>query len=126
MVDQAIIVFLQALRDVLPQLREQSDERLTKRIGKEKLEEAALDLEGFMNAGVNNPLTQNERLALASKLLRLLSQYIQEIGNPVTINTVITHMSLIAHATNNAFPGYAESKLLRYAVTPFKQETVYA
>ena len=65
-------LYLAALREILPQLSTQGDDYLQKRIeklvGKEKLTDAALDLEGYINAGVEGTLMQNERLALATKL----------------------------------------------------------
>ena len=119
-------LYLAALREILPQLSTQGDDYLQKRIeklvGKEKLTDAALDLEGYINAGVEGTLMQNERLALATKLLKFLSEYIQGMNPPlpVTLNTIINSMPLLAHAAEQHFPGYASSKLLRYTVVPLQ------
>ena len=123
-------IYLAALRDILPQLSTQSDEYLQKRIeknvGKDKLLDAAYDLEGYINAGTTGTLLQNERIALATKLLRFLSQYIQEMNPPlpVTLNTMINSMPLLAASADKNFPGYAGARLLRYAVTPMQQRPV--
>lgn len=119
-------IYLAALREILPQLSTQSDEYLQKRIeknvGKDSLLDASYDLEGYINSGVNGSLSQNERLALATKLLRFLSEYISQMNPPmpVTMKTMINSMPLLAAASDRCFPGYSQAKLLRYAVTPMQ------
>ena len=117
---QNIAIFLETLRFILPSLRNQDDAHLTRRIGKEKLEDAAADVAGFIEAGSGSTLTKNERLALSGQVLNCLVRYIKSMDNPVTLNTMITHIQLLEHATDQAFPGYSMSKLLRYTILPVR------
>jgi hypothetical protein len=106
-------------------LRGQNDERLEKRIGKERLHDAADDTAGFISSGVKRQLTKNERLALTSQLLRCLNSYIKGVlGLPVTLKTVVDSVSLIHEATDRSFPGYAESKMLLYLIQPTQNSLV--
>jgi hypothetical protein len=110
-------VFLQALREVLPQLKNQDDARLIKRIGKDKYQIIEDDLNGFLDNGVTGSLTKNEKAALAVKSLKCLADYIKEnMSMPITFNTMIDSQALLPHAVDNSFPGYAEAKLLKHAI----------
>ena len=114
---QHIELFLEVLRFILPSLKLHTDAQLSKRIGKEKTEEAALDLAGFIESGSNRPLLRNERKALSEKVMMCLANYVKnQINLPISLNTIINHMGILAHAVDASFPGYAESKLLRYTV----------
>jgi hypothetical protein len=118
--DLNAVIFLQALRSVLPFLKQQDDARLTKRIGIEKTKNAADDLAGYIVAGTSEQLNQNEKLALSCQLLKCLVVNIEEREIPITLNTVINNMEMLNHAVNTSFPGYADSHLLRYIITPRK------
>ena len=116
-----IEIFLETLRSLLPSLRQQNNERLTRRIGKEKLEDAADDLAGFIEAGTDRELTKNERLALSSRVMECLAAHIaKELALPVTLNTVVQSMQLIQHACDQSFPGYSGAGLLRYTIMPVR------
>ena len=115
------IIFLQALREVIPSLRLHSDDQITKRIGKEKTEEIALDVCGYCAAGCVEKLTRNEMLALVCQVLKCLTRYMAKtLQIPVTINTIIKEIPLLEFAVNESFPGYAESGVLRYAIAPVR------
>ena len=111
-------LFLQALRDVLPNLRLYSDLQLAKKIGPERLMDCSLEFFGFIISGAGDGLRKNELLALANQSLRCLIEYIQLMGSPITLKTVIDHTSLLAEAVNRCFPGYADNKLLKYTILP--------
>lgn len=118
-------IFLSGLRETVPSLHSLSDERLIKRIGREKVLEAAEDVSGFITSGVAGSLSKNESLALTVQVLKCLSRYITgTMQIPVTVNTIFTSMNLLHYAVNQAFPGYAESKLLLYTVTPVQVRRV--
>lgn len=120
---QNIEIFLATLRLILPTLNGQPDAQLARRIGKEKLEDAAADLAGFIESSSDTALQKNERIALSERVLQCLAHYIKtDMNLPITLNTMITSMQLIQHATEQAFPGYSESKLLRYVIVPLKSE----
>ena len=121
---QNIEIFLEVLRQILPSLKNQPDGQLSRRIGKEKLEDAAADVAGFIETGSNTALSKNERLALSSRVLNCLAEHIKSMDTPVTLNTMITHIQLIQHATEQSFPGYSESKLLKYTIAPLKSSEV--
>lgn len=121
--DQNVPIFLEVLRQILPSLSNQNDERLTKRIGKDKLQECADDVAGYIESGTSGSLTKNERLALTNQVLKCLVNHIKnEMKIPVTLNTIISSTQLIEHATDCAYPGYASSKLLRYTISPLKSQ----
>jgi len=114
-------IFLAALRVILPQLKSQSDAMLIKKIGKDKLEEIALDVCGYCVAGCVEKLTRNEMLALVCQVLKCLTRYMAKtLQIPVTINTIIKEIQLLEFAVNESFPGYAESGVLRYAIAPVR------
>ena len=120
---QNIEIFLTVLRQILPSLHNQPDSQLTRRIGKEKLEDAAADVAGYIEHSTSSSLSKNERLALTSQILGCLTRYIKtELNQPVTLNTIINCMQLIEHATDQSFPGYASSRLLRYLIVPLQQQ----
>lgn len=118
---QNIEIFLAVLREVLPTLKNQSDAQLVRRIGKEKIEDAAADMAGFIESGCTGTLTKNERLALSGQVIRCLTKYIQTVMQlPVSLNTIINSAQLMQHATDQAFPGYASSRLLRSIIQPLR------
>lgn len=115
------ILFLAALRDVLPMLRGQSDSMLESRIGVKRLAIAEADITGFMEAGVSRKLSKNERLALLAQLLKSLTAFMkEELGLAVTIKTLIDSSSLIGEAFERQFPYYLECKMLLYTILPMK------
>lgn len=117
MADTAI--FLQCLREILPALKSQTDERIIKRVGKEKFENAVDDVHGLIESGVSSTLTRNEHYALTMQVMLCLTRYIKDVmGMPVTINTVFDTISLVEHALDQSFPGYASARLLRYIILP--------
>jgi hypothetical protein len=118
------VIFLQALREILPFLKQQDDARLTKRIGIDKLQDAADDLAGYIAAGITDDLNKNEKLALSCQLLRCVERNIQSAKVPVTLRTMIDFMETLHHSVEQSFPGYANSKLLKYAITPVRIEHV--
>ena len=125
MADQGlnIEIFLTVLRQILPSLHNQPDAQLVRRIGKEKLEDASADVAGFIEHGTTSNLTKNERLALTRQVLDCLTQHMKnEMNMPITLNTIISSMQLIEHATAQSFPGYAEAKLLRYLIVPLQRQ----
>ena len=110
-------LFLQCLRELLPSLKRHTDNQLEKKIGsKEKVEDCALEFFTYLESGTDTNLMQIERMALGQQALRCLSSYITKMGSPVTIKTVIDHLSLLNAAVNESFPGYHKAKLLRYTV----------
>jgi hypothetical protein len=117
-------IFLQALREILPYLKQQDDARLTKRIGIEKLADCADDLAGYIAVGISGSLSKNEQIALSCQLLRCLSRFIvTDMQLTLTLGTMIQTMGTLPHAVNQSFPGYMESKLLRYTISPMSKVT---
>jgi hypothetical protein len=112
------VIFLLALREVLPYLRQQDDSRLKKRIGLERTQDAADDLAGYIVAGIKEELNRNEKLALSCQLLKCLVRNIEASDIPVTLKTVVDSMGLLSYATEKSFPGYASARLLRYVIIP--------
>jgi hypothetical protein len=113
------LVFIAALREILPTLRHQSDKRIAERIGYQKLQDATDDLIGFIDSSVDGTLTQNEYFALACQVLRCLSSYLTTaMQMPATINTIPNQMGLLEWAVNTSYPGYAQSHLLKYIIRP--------
>ena len=121
---QNVQIFLETLRQFLPSLTNQPDDQLTRRIGKEKLQDCAADVAGFIEHGAPGNLTRNERRALTTQVFECLITYIKSTTQPVTLNTLITNIGLVDYAVDNAFPGYSESKLLRYLVVPLKSQEI--
>lgn len=116
--DPYIPIFLQSIRDALPNLRLHSDKQLTVRIGKEKVADVALELRAFLQSGAGD-LRKNEQLALSNQALKCLSKYITTtLKIPVTLKTLLDSFSLLNVAVDQAFPGYADSKLLKFAILP--------
>ncbi len=112
-------ITLDAIRQVLPTLCLQNDEMLTNRIGREKLDEIAADIFGFIQVGVAGDLTQDEQMALACQLLRCLTKYIKlDMRLPVTLKTLVDGISLLPHSVDQSFPGYFENRLLKYTILP--------
>jgi hypothetical protein len=116
------VIFLQALREILPFLKQQDDARLVKRIGIDKLQDAADDLAGYISVGVAGNLNKNERLALSCQLLKCVERNIQSMRVPVTLRTMIDSMETLSHSVEQSFPGYQQSRLLKYAITPVRTE----
>jgi hypothetical protein len=115
------ILFMRALRDILPSLKLFSDDQLKRKIGPEKLEDLALEFFGFLQAGAGE-LNQNEQLALANISLKALSKYINtRLNIPVTLKTILDSIGLLEYAVDIAFPGYFAAGLLKYSVRPFRQ-----
>ena len=113
------LIFLSALRQILPTIRQQSDKRLTERIGYQKLLDISDDFFGYIDASIDGDLTQVERFALACQVLRCLSNYITTILQiPATINTIPNQMGLIEWAVEQSFPGYSKARLLKYTIKP--------
>lgn len=113
------IVFITALRQILPTLKHQSDKRIAERIGSEKLKEVCDDLFGFIDSSIEGTLSQNEYFALACQVLKCLSSYLETVmGFPATINTIPAQMGMLGWAVNAAYPGYATAKLLRHVIKP--------
>lgn len=113
------LIFLQGLREVIPSLRLHSDDMITKRIGKEKTQEIALDVCGYCSAGTKEHLSRNELIALVCQALRCLTKYMAgTLQIPITLNTVVKEIVLLEFAVNESFPGYAASGLLKYTITP--------
>lgn len=115
-------MFLLALREILPWLRSRTDSSIEKKIGKEKLIDLHEDLAGLIESGVTGTLTRNERLALSIQMLNCLKRHIISMEMPVTIATVSSSFTLLHHAVDQAFPGYTDSKLLRYTISPVRKE----
>ncbi len=113
-------LFLQAIRELLPSLRMHSDEMLTKRIGKNRLEDLSLEFFCYIEVGAGK-LNKNQNLALANKLLNCLVKYIQRVGTPVTLNSILNSIQLLGAAVDESFPGYAQSGLLKYTILPLQQ-----
>lgn len=109
-------LFLQELRDVLPNLRLLSDAMLTKRITQAKLTEISLEYQSLILAGGGGTLTKNELLSLIYLLLKCLVKYLQEKEIVVTLKTLVDHTGYLTAAVDVCFPGYIESKLLGYTV----------
>lgn len=111
-------LFLDALKDLLPSLRRQTYEMIEKRAGKEAFEIVYQDLIGYIYNGAGDKLTRIEMYALLSQVLRSLGRYIEGMGIPVTLNTVMTHAHLLPYAVEQDFPGYADAKILKYIIQP--------
>jgi hypothetical protein len=113
-------IFLISIREIFPALSLQNDVSLIKKIGKEKFQNLALEIAGFVNAGINGKqISKTEEIALYCQVLHCLSRYISgTMQIPVTLNILITYFSLMPHATDLAFPGYVESGLMLYTITP--------
>ena len=112
-------IFLEGLRNLIPMLRIQSDDRLEKRIGKERLQDAGADVEGFILSSTKQQLNKNQQLALTCQLLNCLGRYVKENLNlPVTIKTVVDSIILLPEAVDRAFPGYSDSKMLMFVIQP--------
>lgn len=112
------ILFLQSLREFLPNLKLYSDTQLIKKITQAKLTDISLEFFGFIEAGAGENLTKNEYLALAGQSFRCLKKYIEYSGAPFTLKTILDFIPLLGDAVNQCFPGYIESKLLRYTILP--------
>jgi len=80
--------------------------------------DCSLEFFGFIVSGAGEGLRKNELLALANQSLKCLTKYIQSMGTPVTLKTIIDHIGLLSEAVNRCYPGYAESKLLKYTILP--------
>lgn len=112
--DEAL--FLVTLREVLPILKHQDDQRLVKRIGIEKFQNYSSDLSGFIATGTDRNLVRNERIALGRQLLKCVESNMKAIGIPITLTSFIDHMSMLQHSVEQNYPGYYEAKLLRYTI----------
>lgn len=109
----------QCLREIIPSLRILSDERLEKRIGKEKFLCFTEDLIGYVLAGVNEDLSKLELSALTSQMLRCLGRYIvRDLNAPVTLTTMQNSIGVLGYAVDKDFPGYFGSRLLKYTILP--------
>lgn len=108
---------LAGLQELMPQLRSYNSSQLAKKVGKEKLADLTAELFHLIDMGVaGKPLTFIQRSALTSQMLKCLGQHIESMNLPVTINTVVSHFTLLYHAVNLCYPGYIESGLLLYTV----------
>lgn len=117
--NENVPIFLEAVRQQLPFLKQQDDERLSKRIGSEKVLNAADDLAGYILSGVSSKmLNKQQRLALSCQLLKCLVRYLNDGKIPLTLNTFIDRMGLLQYAVEQSFPGYADSGLLLYMIMP--------
>jgi hypothetical protein len=117
LVSQDELLFLSIIKEILPQHRRLSDSVLTKRIGKERLKDSCDELLGFITSGVSDQLDKNEQIALMSKCLRCLVDFMkEELHQSVTLKTLIDHFSLLSEAVDRAFPSYREAGLLRQAI----------
>lgn len=113
------LIFLSALRQILPALRQQSDKRLAERIGYAKLQEICDDFFGFIDSSVDSALSHNEYFALSCQVLKCLSNYITTVMQiPATINTIPNHMALLEWSVDQSYPNYAKAKLLRFVINP--------
>ena len=112
-------IFIAALRQILPTLRQQPDNRIAERIGYQKLQDVCDDLFGFIDSSVEGTLTQNEYFALACQVLKCLSNYLTTVMQiPSTINTIPAQMGLLEWAVDQAYPGYASARMLKWTIKP--------
>ena len=116
--EQALPILLEALRDVIPMLRTQSDARIIKRIGKEKAQDAADDIDGYISYGVKREINRNQQLAITCQLLRCLSNYLEELQVPISLNKIVENIHNVPTATDKSFPGYAKSGILIAIIQP--------
>lgn len=119
------LLFLQSIRDIIPTAKLYSDNRLTEKIekmGKDKTMDSSLEFFSYLEAGAGSDLTKNEKLALANQLLKCLKKYINSIGVPFTVKVLVDHLSMIDHAVGLCYPGYYESKLLKYIIRPTNKQ----
>jgi len=111
-------MFVLALKELLPSLRSNSDKQIRDKIGKEKLNEAIESMTDYVE-GACGELNRNETFAMYVQVLKQLSAYLTgTMSIPFTLNTATTHMSLLAYAVDQAFPGYAEVGLLKSIISP--------
>lgn len=113
-------IFIQALRDIMPQLSLHSNDRIEKKIGKDRLEDAAINTAGLIAVGTRQLfLTKNEQLALTSQVLGCLERYISEdLQIPVTLKTFVDNISVLNYAVDKSFPGYIKSGQLGVIIKP--------
>lgn len=108
-------IFLAVLRRVIPTTSRLDDGRLIKKIGEAKFKDACDELYGYIETGINSPLTKLEKDALVSKVIECLRLYmIQNLKITCTLKTLIDCFTLIPVSTDQSFPGYHDSKLLRW------------
>jgi len=107
-----------SLRELLPSLRRFNDKQLIAKLGKEKFEDASGQVADYVELGAGKDVNRNEYLALVNQGFRCLSSYLQEIGAPVTVNSLVNSIHLMPQAVDLAFPSYAQAGLLRCIVSP--------
>jgi hypothetical protein len=109
-------IFLNVVREFLPNLRNLSDATIEKKLGKEKCAEAQRIVWEFIEGSVSGTMTHNERYALLHKSINCLVRWMEMNDIPVTPGTLLSNAHLIPHAVDRAFPMYARAKLLRFMV----------
>jgi len=112
-------IFLQALKELLPSLTRYTDKQLVSKAGKEKFEEGVCQMVDFVVRSCGSDLNKNECYAIFMQVFKCLVDYMSKtLQIPVTLHTVINNTHLMPFATNMAFPGYADSGLLKTIVAP--------
>jgi hypothetical protein len=105
------------LREKLPSARRLSTVQLVAKVGRERFEDGCTQVFDYLETSCGQGLTRNEQLALLSKVLDCLIDYIQNtLQIPCTPKTMFDCIHLVPYATELAFPGYAEAGLLRAVI----------
>ena len=111
-------IFLAGLRGVVPSTARYDDKQLTAKVGKNQLEDTANFVVDYLERSCEDIGSKNAYVALTSRCLQCLSDYLFKIGVPVTITTIFQNVHLINHAVDSAFPGYASSRFLKTIISP--------
>ena len=112
-------VLVLVLREKLPDLSKLSQKQVVSKVGKQRFEEEAQYLYSYLEASCGANLSKNEQLAILSQVFRCLVTYIkQALGLPITLKTVFDCFSLLSHAVDLSYPGYAEAGMLKAVISP--------
>ena len=81
-------------------------------VGRGKFTSFAKQLFQVIDSGSGQALKRPLRLALAREALSCMSEYLAEIGRPVSSRVMITMIEWLPHALDQCYPGYMNAKML--------------
>ena len=109
-------LFLHSLREAVPTLKLYSDERLLTKIGDDKADDLSLQFFSVIVSGGGDTLDSRDKQELAYQCWMCLQSYLEGMNQPVSLNQLMNSIPLLYAAVDRCYPGYIDSKLLRYII----------
>lgn len=92
-----------------------------KNFGKERMRQQLAAVDAFVIASCVPIMRKPVRMAVLRSLFLCLASHLASRGIPTTPKVMLSNVSLLSHAVEQRFPGYAQAKLL-HRVAPLAKQ----